>query len=76
VGNRTRGWAEGRTLAFDDSFEHEVWHRGSQPRIALIVDVWHPDMTEEQRQDSIRNEPELLERYMHYKKVFGPQRWF
>jgi len=78
VGNRTRGWAEGRTLAFDDSFEHEVWHRGSQPRIALIVDVWHPDMTEEQRQDSIRNEPELLERYMHYKeKVFGPRGlWF
>ena len=78
VGNRTRGWAEGRTLAFDDSFEHEVWHRGSQPRIALIVDVWHPDMTEEQRQDSIRNEPELLERYIHYKeKVFGPRGlWF
>ena len=30
VGNRTRGWAEGRTLAFDDSFEHEVWHRAAR----------------------------------------------
>lgn len=39
-----RQWQEGRVLCFDDSFRHEVWHEGSEPRIVLIVDVWHPDM--------------------------------
>lgn len=64
----TRGWEQGKVLAFDDSFEHEVWFdappntrrsvkRGfslkilivltsSGERLVLIVDVWHPDISE------------------------------
>lgn len=42
-------WQEGKCLIFDDSFEHEVKHTGTEPRIVLIMDFWHPDMTEEQR---------------------------
>lgn len=45
VDNETRTWAEGEVLVFDDSFEHEVWNRGSGTRIVLIVDVWHPDLS-------------------------------
>merc|ERR1719272_20392 len=27
VGQETRTWQEGECLWFDDSYEHEVWHR-------------------------------------------------
>lgn len=42
VGNETRFWEEGKVMVFDDSFEHEVWHRGMTDRIVLILDLWHP----------------------------------
>jgi beta-hydroxylase len=38
VGCETRGWEEGRCLVFDDTVEHEVWHRGASPRVVLLVD--------------------------------------
>ena len=46
VGSETREWTEGKCLIFDDSFEHEVWHSGDTPSTVLILDVWHPDLTE------------------------------
>ncbi|GFR68195.1 aspartate beta-hydroxylase [Elysia marginata] len=49
VMNETRKWKEGEVLIFDDSFEHEVWHEGSELRLVLIVDVWHPELTQQQR---------------------------
>ncbi|KAK9505820.1 hypothetical protein O3M35_009795 [Rhynocoris fuscipes] len=45
VADETRKWAEGKVFVFDDSFEHEVWHNGTKPRLVLIVDVWHPELT-------------------------------
>jgi aspartyl/asparaginyl beta-hydroxylase (cupin superfamily) len=42
VGDELTTWTEGKCLVFDDGFEHEVWHRGSQDRIVLILDVLHP----------------------------------
>jgi|EP01046_Picozoa_sp_COSAG06_P033646 hypothetical protein len=30
VAEHTLGWSEGQIIVFDDSFEHEVWHRGAQ----------------------------------------------
>ncbi|XP_034652936.1 aspartyl/asparaginyl beta-hydroxylase isoform X5 [Drosophila subobscura] len=42
-------WREGELIIFDDSFEHEVWHNGTRPRLVLIVDMWHPDLTATQR---------------------------
>lgn len=46
VADENRSWDEGKILCFDDSFEHEVWHNGTTTRLVLIVDVWHPDLTE------------------------------
>lgn len=46
VGDEVRNWDEGRCLVFDDSFEHEVWNRGEGTRIVLLVDFWHPELTE------------------------------
>nr|WP_277399271.1 aspartyl/asparaginyl beta-hydroxylase domain-containing protein [Burkholderia sp. Ac-20384] len=38
-------WKEGQVLAFDDSFEHEVWNKSSSSRAILLVDVWHPELS-------------------------------
>ncbi|XP_046440379.1 titin-like isoform X2 [Daphnia pulex] len=48
VGNTTDTWEEGKFIIFDDSFEHEVWHKGSSYRLVLIVDLWHPELTAEE----------------------------
>ena len=45
VGGETRVWQEGRCIVFDDSLEHEAWNHTSEPRIVLIIDFWHPDLT-------------------------------
>ncbi|XP_074941207.1 aspartyl/asparaginyl beta-hydroxylase isoform X5 [Phalacrocorax aristotelis] len=45
--NRT--WEEGKVLIFDDSFEHEVWQDAESYRLIFIVDVWHPELTAQQR---------------------------
>ena len=42
VGDEVREWRQGECLVFDDSFEHEVWHEGTDERIVLICDLWHP----------------------------------
>ena len=49
VAQQTRTWEEGKFIIFDDSFEHEVWHDGNEFRLVLIVDFWHPELTEQQR---------------------------
>ncbi|XP_037922574.1 aspartyl/asparaginyl beta-hydroxylase isoform X3 [Hermetia illucens] len=54
VGTEERTWKAGEWLIFDDSFEHEVWHNGISPRLVLIVDVWHPELTEDQRENLSR----------------------
>lgn len=46
VGSTTRSWEESRCIVFDDSFEHEVWNESDRHRYVLILDVWHPDLTE------------------------------
>ena len=46
VGKESRTWEAGKWLIFDDSFEHEVWHDGDDVRIVLILDVYHPDLTD------------------------------
>lgn len=45
MGGETQRWLEGKCLVFDDSLEHEAWNRTAKPRIVLIVDFWHPELT-------------------------------
>jgi aspartate beta-hydroxylase len=45
VGGEVRRWQEGRCVVFDDSLEHEAWNFTQAPRVVLIIDFWHPDMT-------------------------------
>ncbi len=48
VAGESRSWSEGRCIVFDDSFEHSVWNDSDRPRIVLIVDLWHPDLSDEE----------------------------
>lgn len=40
---------QGQIGIIDESFEKEVWHIGDAPAVVLVIDVWHPDLTDEQR---------------------------
>jgi aspartyl/asparaginyl beta-hydroxylase (cupin superfamily) len=44
VAGEARSWAEGKALLFDDSFEHEVTHRGKFPRAILDIVLTHPQV--------------------------------
>jgi aspartate beta-hydroxylase len=46
VGGERRTWHEGACLMLNDHLEHSVWNRTETARIVLVVDVWHPDLTE------------------------------
>ncbi|HEY4439939.1 MAG TPA: aspartyl/asparaginyl beta-hydroxylase domain-containing protein, partial [Candidatus Elarobacter sp.] len=48
VGGETRMWTAGRCFVFDDSFPHEAWNDGDRDRLVLIVDLWHPDLTDDE----------------------------
>jgi aspartate beta-hydroxylase len=49
VGEREFVWEPGKCVVIDDSYEHEVWHNGSEPRIVLILDFLHPELDERER---------------------------
>lgn len=60
VGTEVRTWHDGKCLVFDDSFEHEVWNRGVATRYVLLLDVYHPELSD--------SEIELLQ-YWHQRLV-------
>lgn len=49
VSNETREYTEGKVIVFDDSFEHEIWHKNSDLGLVLIIDFWHPELSETKR---------------------------
>jgi aspartyl/asparaginyl beta-hydroxylase (cupin superfamily) len=57
VGRETRSWHEGRCAVFDDSWEHEVFNGSECLRAVLLLDVWHPDLTAEQRSQLVALRP-------------------
>lgn len=50
VGDETREWKEGELLIFDDTILHEAWNGSDQQRVVLIFDIWHPMLTELERE--------------------------
>ena len=67
VGKTIREWHTGKSLVLDDSYEHEVWndhpqsatpispspnhHHTQNQRVVLLVDIWHPDITHDEREE-------------------------
>jgi aspartate beta-hydroxylase len=50
VGGQKHEWREGEAVAFDDTYEHEAWNRGTSTRVVLIVDVWNPHLSTPERE--------------------------
>jgi len=48
VAGETRQWEVGKALIFDDAYEHEVWNDGEEDRVVLLLDTWHPDLSDEE----------------------------
>ena len=46
AGSEVATWREGKCLVFDDSFEHEAWNNSDSERVVLLIQFWHPDLTE------------------------------
>jgi ornithine lipid ester-linked acyl 2-hydroxylase len=42
VGDDVRHWEEGKSMVFDDTFNHEVWNDTDETRVVLFVDVLRP----------------------------------
>jgi aspartyl/asparaginyl beta-hydroxylase (cupin superfamily) len=42
VGGQGARWAEGRSLVFDDTYEHHAWNDTSGTRVVLFMDVVRP----------------------------------
>lgn len=49
VGAETRYWKRGEAFVFDDTIEHEAMNPSGELRVVFIFDVWHPDLTETER---------------------------
>lgn len=50
VGAETRHWKPGEAFVFDDTMEHEAANPTEELRVVLIFDVWHPDLSEPERE--------------------------
>lgn len=52
VGNSSIGWIQGKCTLFDDSFFHSASNANNNGefRAVLLVDLWHPDLCEEEKQ--------------------------
>jgi ornithine lipid ester-linked acyl 2-hydroxylase len=42
VGDDIRHWQAGKSMVFDDTFNHEVWNDTDETRVVLFVDVLRP----------------------------------
>ncbi|RJF93356.1 aspartyl/asparaginyl beta-hydroxylase domain-containing protein [Sphingomonas cavernae] len=50
VGAETRHWRRGEAFVFDDTIEHEAMNPSDQLRVVFIFDLWHPDLSEVERE--------------------------
>ena len=48
VGEVSTTWHTGTCIVFDDSFPHDVWNESDRERIVLVVDLWHPDLSDDE----------------------------
>lgn len=62
-GGQKRVWEEGKAVVLDDSYVHHVWNNTNEPRVVLLVDIWHPDVSLEERKST--------EEMFEYSKSMG-----
>ncbi len=54
VGAERREWRIGEALVFDDTIEHEAANDSGEPRVVLIIDLWHPGLSGAERAAVVR----------------------
>jgi beta-hydroxylase len=42
VGGETAHWQEGKSLLFDDTYQHEAWNDTDEDRVVLFLDIVRP----------------------------------
>lgn len=50
VGDTTRQWIDGELMIFDTSLLHDAINDSDQARYILMIRLWHPDLTETEKQ--------------------------
>jgi len=50
VGDETRQWIEGKVILFDTSIYHDAINESDEMRYILMLRVWHPDLTNDERE--------------------------
>lgn len=45
IGEKRVAWTEGGVVLFDTAFVHKTWNGAARPRVVLVADVWHPDLS-------------------------------
>ena len=50
VGTEHQAWVQDDVLVFDDAFEHEVIYKGKTERAVFIVDIWHLDLNDREKE--------------------------
>lgn len=46
-------WKNGECVVFDDSYLHSVVNRSNKNRVILLLDVWHPEISKNERKGII-----------------------
>eukprot|EP00581_Thalassiosira_minuscula_P007558 CAMPEP_0183703464 /NCGR_PEP_ID=MMETSP0737-20130205/1200_1 /TAXON_ID=385413 /ORGANISM="Thalassiosira miniscula, Strain CCMP1093" /LENGTH=345 /DNA_ID=CAMNT_0025930223 /DNA_START=101 /DNA_END=1138 /DNA_ORIENTATION=+ len=49
VGEEQQTWSEGKLTTLDTSFEHSTGNPSSEDRHVLIIDFWHPELSDAER---------------------------
>jgi hypothetical protein len=39
-------YPKGKAIVYDDSYEHDITNDGKDPLVILVVDIWHPALTQ------------------------------
>jgi aspartate beta-hydroxylase len=50
VATSVRSYEQDQALVLDDAYDHEVWNDTSENRVVLLVDIWHPDVTQAEKE--------------------------
>ncbi len=74
VGDQMFTWKEGKCVVFDDSFEHEIWHHGTEPRVVLLFDVLNPTLSEDEKARLLQKRASLEDRIKAFMLEHGLQR--
>ncbi|MDM9583643.1 MULTISPECIES: aspartyl/asparaginyl beta-hydroxylase domain-containing protein [unclassified Nostoc] len=45
VASKTQNLTQGGILFFDNSFEHEAWNKSQEERVILLLELYHPELT-------------------------------